>query len=53
MASKVMGHSRGLTIIVLINEHVVNCFLNVYVYTHKSVLLSTIVKEASFCKGNN
>lgn len=28
-----------------------NCLLNIYGYTHRAVLLSTLVREASFCSG--
>lgn len=39
----------GFTTTVLLN--LPNCFLNVYVYIHRSMLFSTLVKEVSFCSG--
>lgn len=35
-----------------LNGHVVKLSCNIYVYTHRSVLLSTLAREASLCNGS-
>lgn len=50
MTQVIIGPREEPITIVLLNEHTVDHFLNVYVYTHV-VLPSTLVREASLCRG--
>lgn len=47
MAREVIGLRVDPAIVVLLNDHAVKYCLNTY--THKPGMISTLVREASFC----
>ena len=49
MAREVIGLRVDPAVVVLLNDHAVKYCLNVHAYTHKPGMISTLVREASFC----
>lgn len=52
MAQSVTGH-RQITTIVLLNGIVSTATTYFYIYNHKLMLLSVLVREAYFCSGQH
>lgn len=49
MTGKVIRPKIKSAIVTLLNDNAVKCLLNIYDYTYRYELLSTLVIETSFC----
>ena len=49
IATEAIGPRVELTSVILLNERIFNCYINIYAYNHRTGVLSILVWEVSFC----